>query len=115
MAEESPFASFVPSTEVVPAASGPKAKKPRKKKAVAPAAQAAPPAPKPEKPVRKPRAAKAPRKARAIKIDLALAMTALTGLMEEDAMFVTRVVQGMQPFSKKQRARIVAALSKVFA
>lgn len=115
MAEESPFASFVPSTEAAPVASGPKAKKPRKKKAVAPAAQAAPPAPKSEKPARKPRVVKAPRKARAIKIDLSLAMTALAGLQEADAKFVMGVVQAMQAFGKKQRARIVAALSKVFA
>lgn len=53
--------------------------------------------------------------ARAIKIDLGLAMSALSGLQEDDAKFVAGVVQAMQPFAKKQRARIVAALSKIFA
>jgi hypothetical protein len=121
VAEESPFASFVPSTEVTaPASSAPKAKKPRKKKAAAPAVDSPLKAARkryesqPE-PVAKTRTAKAPRKARTIKIDLSLAMTALAGLQEADAKFVMGVVQAMQPFAKKQRGRIVAALAKFFA
>ena len=55
------------------------------------------------------------RKPRALKIDLALAMSALAGLQDDDAKFVTDVIKAMQPFGKKQRSRIVAALGKIFA
>jgi hypothetical protein len=55
------------------------------------------------------------RKARSVKIDLAVAMTALSGLTEDDSKFLTGVIQAMQAFSAAQRRRIVGALSKVFA
>lgn len=120
MSEDSPFASFVPSIETpTPPPAGKPAKKPRKnaKKAAAPAAENSAPAPKAPKTPKKPRTnpRSAGKKARAIKIDLAVAMTALSGLQEGDAKFVMSVVQALQPFAKKQRARIIEALGKVFA
>ena len=62
-----------------------------------------------------PRVSFRPKKARTIKIDLALAMSAMAGLTEDDTKFLTGVIQAMQPFSSAQRKRIVGALGKVFA
>jgi len=55
------------------------------------------------------------RKARTVKIDLSVAMSALSGLTEDDSKFLTGVIQAMQAFSAAQRRRIVGALGKVFA
>lgn len=55
------------------------------------------------------------RKARTVKIDLSLAMSALAGLTEDDVKFLTGVIGAMQPFSSAQRRRIAGAISKVFA
>lgn len=121
MSEDSPFASFVPSTEtptLPPAGKPPKKARVLRVKAHGPEAPASTknpaPAPKAPKAPKKARTKRAP-KARAIKIDLAVAMTALSGLQEDDAKFVMSVVQALQPFAKKQRARIIEALGKVFA
>ncbi len=54
------------------------------------------------------------RKMGAIVLIAAYSSSALAGLQEADAKFVMGVVQAMQPFAKKQRGRIVAALAKVF-
>ena len=54
------------------------------------------------------------RKARSVKIDLSVAMSALSGLTEDDSKFLTGVIQAMQAFSAAQRRRIVGALGKVF-
>ena len=75
---------------------------------------AEPKAAKPE-PAKVAKVARKAHKPRALKIDLALAMSALAGLQDDDAKFVTDVVKAMQSFGKKQRSRIVAALSKIFA
>lgn len=120
MNNDSPFASFVPSTPAEGGQAGEPAKKPRKprtKKAAKPApAKSEPVADPPKVPrARKSVGAAKARKPRSLKIDLALAMSALAGLQEDDAKFVTSLVQAMQPFAKKQRARIVAALARIFA
>lgn len=119
--QQAPFASFQPQqpmfTDPPTEQEGAKSKNGRKgprgkRKAAAgestPAAEMTPKQ-------RKKRAAGTPRKPRAMKVELSAAMAALTGLREEDAKFVSQVVQAMQPFAKKQRARIVAALGKIFA
>ena len=64
---------------------------------------------------KQPKIGKTPRKPRALKVDLSLAMSALAGLTPDDAKLVTGMVQALQPFSKKARARIVEALAKVVA
>jgi len=110
MTDDSPFANFVPSTPET--ASEPKApKKKRAKKAAK--AVAEPKAAKPE-PAKVAKVARKAHKPRAIKIDITLAMSALAGLQDDDQKFVTGVVRAMQPFGKKQRSRIVAALGKIF-
>jgi hypothetical protein len=75
---------------------------------------------------RKPRAASAtvqttvaptgkrPRKARQVKVELGLALSALAGLTEDDSKFVTGVVQAMGAFPVKQKRRIVNALGRLF-
>lgn len=120
MTDDSPFANFVPSTPAAdpPAAGKPKkARKTRTKKAavtVTNTPRASETAKQTAARTRTPPKAGKSRKPRAIKIDLTLAMSALAGLQDDDQKFVTGVVQAMQPFGKKQRARIVAALGKIF-
>lgn len=58
---------------------------------------------------------RAVRKPRALKVDLAVAMSALSGLTEDDAKVVHSFVQALAPFSKKARERICGALVKVIA
>lgn len=118
MSDTEAFAPFQPQTpepakqEVAPSKKG--------KKRAAPKKVANPVAEKPAAASRKredrPSTSKVkkPRKPRAVKIELGAAMAALSGLTEDDARFVQDVVQAMQAFGKKQRARIVAALGKIF-
>ena len=102
MSDTEAFAPFQPQTpepakqEAAPGKKGKKRASP--KKAAKPAA---------EKPATAAKVKK-PRKPRAVKIELGAAIAALSGLTEDDAKFV-------QGFGKKQRARIVAALGKIFA
>lgn len=113
MAENSPFASFQPSTEA-PAAPV-KAKKERKKKAAAPKAEKAPaaaPAPAKPKKERKVRAAKKPRP---MKVDPLVIFGACVGLGLEDVSAVAKLMQSLQEFPKKARSRIIVALAKIFA
>ena len=103
-----PFANFVPSTpEPAEGGQAPKKRKGRgpAKKPAEGGREAAPNPPKAGKRISKPRT---------IKIDLTLAMSALSGLQDDDARFVTGVVQAMQPFGKKQRARIALAIAQIF-
>lgn len=56
-----------------------------------------------------------PRKARAVKIDLAIAASVFAGLKQPEADALNIIMTGMQPLNKKARAKIVGALGKVFA
>ena len=119
MNDATPFANFIPSEPAPPVGEPAKTKKPRKN--AAKKAKGIPvtnePETKPEpspKPTRQKRAKKV-KAPRAMKVDLNFAMVAMAGLKEEDADFVSKVVTAMQPFSKKQRTRIVHALAKLFA
>lgn len=50
---------------------------------------------------------------RETKIPIALALTALSGLQEDDAKFLAGVVQAMSAFPAAQRRRIATALVKL--
>ena len=54
-----------------------------------------------------------PRQPRALKVDLAVAMSALGGLSQDDAKVVHSFVQALAPFSKKARERILGALARI--
>lgn len=116
MSDESPFASFVPSTEATPAPTKPK--KERKKKAAAPKATkvvAAPAAPasasaKPKK-ERKVRAAKKPR---ALMLPIAT-LLAIGGLNDAERAVLSAIVPSLQAAGKKSRQRITHALAKIFS
>jgi hypothetical protein len=58
-----------------------------------------------------PRKAKAPRTA---KVELSLAFHALTGLNVDEAKIMASISAGLQQVPKKSRARVVAALGKLF-
>ena len=81
-----------------------------KKKGRPPKAQAVP-----EPVAGSPVAGRRPRKVRAARIDLAVALSALSGLTEDDAGDELGVVQSMQAFSGVQRKRIAQAIGKLFA
>ena len=120
MNDESPFASFVPSTPEVEAPAKAKDKKggkTRKKKTAAKLADVsaassvvAAPTTKTKK-ARKTRAAKAPRE---MKIGLQAAMNAMAGLTESDCLAVEKAAAVIADGSRKSRQRIVAALAKLF-
>lgn len=55
-----------------------------------------------------------PRKAHTVKLDMGTAFAIAGALSEDESRFLGSVVQAMQPFSKKSRGKIVAALGKVF-
>lgn len=125
MAEESPFANFVPSTETAPAAGKP-AKPPKgekkgnkkrgpKKAATADPAQTTAPAAKPDKPPRKKRTPKKGKAPRLIKIDMTTAFTALAGLNDVDCKLLDRIAAGLAGVPKKSRSRVIVALGKIFA
>ena len=110
MNDESPFASFVPSTE--PPAAPKEGKKPRKnaKKAAAPKLEAAAAPVKPKK-ERKPRAAKKPR---AMMLPIGTLLE-LGGLNDVETSALSAIATSLQTVPKKSRARIAAALGKIFA
>ena len=56
-----------------------------------------------------------PRKPRAVKIDLAIAMAALSSLSEDEGKVLMSFIQTLQPHGKKSRERVVAALAKMVA
>ena len=125
MVEESPFANFVPSTEIVPAAGKP-AKPPKgekkgnkkrgpKKAAIADPVQTTAPATKPDKPPRKKRASKADKAPRVIKVDPLTVFGACVGLGMDDVAAVARIMKTLQAMPKKSRSRVIAALGKIFA
>lgn len=100
------------------AASKPEGKKTRKKRTARkpPVAEPAPAAP-PAKKTRKPRSDKQAiaGKTRGVKIDLAVALTAVADLTSDDAKIVSHIAAGLQKVAKKSRGRIIAALGKIFA
>lgn len=111
MNDESPFASFVPSTE--PPAAPKEGKKPRKnaKKAAAPKPEKAAAAPVKPKKERKPRAAKKPR---AMMLPIGTLLE-LGGLNDIETSALSAIATSLQTVPKKSRARIAAALGKIFA
>jgi hypothetical protein len=118
VAEESPFANFVPSSEP-PTAEAPKnaAKKSRKNKSTKPAAESA--APKLTKVAAatpaKPKKARKPRQSHIFKIGIGAAIIALAGLTTEDIELLKQVAAGLVDAPKKQRQRVAAAIAKIFA
>ena len=118
MAEDSPFANFVPSTETAPVAGKP-AKKERKKRGAKKPAATAPfhegPPTKPEKPPRKKRAPKADKPPRAIKVDPLAVFGACVGLGMDDVAAVACIMQTLQKMPKKSRGKVINALGKIFA
>ena len=107
MTDESPFASFVPSSEAPPAP--PKVgKKKGKDKSTRPKDAKAPAEPK----VRK---ACKPRQLRIFKIGIGAAIIALAGLSAEDVALLRDAAAPLIDAPKKQRERVVAALAKIFA
>jgi hypothetical protein len=124
--DDSPFASFVPSTET-PATQEKASAAPAKNKgkrvstrAGKKAAQAAAPLPnQPAAPVapkkeRKPRVKKA-RQSQIFKIGIGAAIIALAGLNESDIDVLKQVAAGLVDAPKKQRQRVAAAIAKIFA
>jgi hypothetical protein len=113
MQDESPFASFVPSTPESAKEAGEakdkKGGKTRKKKAEPAPASVASSTPKKE---RKKRAAQAPKE---MKISLQAALNAMAGLTESDCLAVEKAAAVIADGSRKSRQRIVAALTKLFA
>lgn len=85
-----------------------KAKAPRKAKKVAPVAEATPAPRKPRAPARSPAT-------RQVKVDLAVAMSALAGIKPEDAKLLSQIVTAMQALRAPSRKRIVGALGSIFA
>ena len=108
MTDESPFASFVPSTE---APAEPKAGKKGKDKRTKPKEAKAPAEPKPDKPKRT-RKAKSPR---AMKVDPMLIFGACVGMGLDDVPVVASIMETLQKLPKKSRGRVIAALAKIFA
>lgn len=94
-----------------------KAKNGRRKKRTPrpePVQQAAPAEPKPKKRGPKPGAKRVAKAARSPKIDLSIAFHALTGLSLDEAKIMSGITAGLQQVPKKSRARVVAALGKLF-
>lgn len=125
MAEEV-FNPFEPTDPPNPAGSKPKptrkasgkkasAKKPARKKAAAPLSVATEADVKAAvKPARKKRVVK-DKAVRAVKMELSAMLSAFAGLKEDEAKYLAKMVSAMQTLKKGPRARIVAALGKVFA
>ena len=109
MTDESPFASFVPSTEA-PAEPKPGKKKGKDKK-TKPKEAKAPAEPKPDKPKR----TRKPRQSRIFKIGIGAAIIALAGLSAEDVELLRDAAAPLIDAPKKQRERVVVALAKIFA
>ena len=109
MTDESPFASFVPSTEA-PAEPKPGKKKGKDKK-TKPKEAKAPAEPKLDKPKRT-RKAKSPR---AMKVDPMLIFGACVGMGLDDVPVVASIMETLQKLPKKSRGRVIAALAKIFA
>lgn len=113
-----PFAPFAPSTTTAPGpitAAVEKARKPRKTKAVeqkktAVVELATPPA---EKPARKKRAANKP-KTPSPKFDLQTILAAAASLKDADMAAFEKLIGLLQDAGKPGRARLLAALGKVF-
>ena len=114
MTDESPFASFVPSTEA-PAEPKPGKKKGKDKKTkpkkTKPKEAKAPAEPKPDKPKR----TRKPRQSRIFKIGIGAAIIALAGLSAEDVELLRDAAAPLIDAPKKQRERVVVALAKIFA
>jgi hypothetical protein len=111
--QESPFASFVPSGE--PPVEPPKAgKKKGKDKSTRPkvTAEKHPTEVVAGKKVRK---ARKPRQSRVYKIGIGAAIIALAGLSETDIVLLQTAATPLVDAPKKQRARVVVALAKIFA
>ena len=117
MNDDSPFASFVPSTETPAAPETPakdKGKRVRKGKGAKAAEAPAAPAPAKPKKERKPRVKKA-RQSQIFKIGIGAAIIALAGLNESDIDVLKQVAAGLVDAPKKQRQRVAAAIAKIFA
>jgi hypothetical protein len=119
VAEDSPFANFVPSTEVTepPKNAGKKTRK--KKSAKSPAEPATPKvaAMAPTAPTKTPKKTRKPRekKARAMKVDLTTALVAVAGLTEQDCQVLEHLTSFLASHPKKSRSRVIVALGKIFA
>lgn len=115
MNENAPiFTPFTPEAPpLAPAADKPKAKKERRgrRKAVAaPVAEA--PAPRQK---RKPRAIASVRKPRSMKLPVDTMLAALSSLKGDDGALFEKLLGILNAAGKPQRARVMAALAKVFA
>ena len=113
-----PFAAFVPSTPEVTAPAETKNKKTRKARKKKAAQSAAPtvapvvaPAPTKTKKERKPRTVK---KERAIMLPISTLLN-LGNLSDIETSAVSAIAKNLQLVPKKSRAKIVAALAKIFA
>jgi hypothetical protein len=118
VAEDSPFANFVPSSEPVAAeATKNAAKKSRKNKSTKPAAE--PAAPKLTKVAAatpaKPKKARKPRKARPVTVDITKAFVAMAGMKEADCEALEQITHILAAQPKASRVRLVGALAKIFA
>ena len=115
MNDDSPFASFVPSTETPAAPETPakdKGKRVRKGKAEKAAKVEAPAAPAPAKP-KKERKART-KKTRAIMLPISTLLD-LGSLNDIETAAVSQAVTALQSVPKKSRTKITAALAKIFA
>ncbi len=108
--QEAPFASFAPSSEAPSAPEKPvKGKKKGKDKSTKPKEAKAPTELVKAKKTRK------PRQSRVFKIGIGAAIIALVGLSETDIVLLQTAATPLADAPKKQRARVVAALAKIFA
>lgn len=134
MTDDTPFAPFTPQPPMFQEPATPPPAAPTKKKAaktknakgsrrkaeankaaVAQAAPSAKPAVAPSAPAKRGRKPGAAKKPRAFKVDLASAMTALSGVKPEDTKLLGQMVTALQGLRAPSRKRIVAALGSIFA
>ncbi len=114
MSDNSPiFTPFTPEAPpLAPAADKPKAKKERRGRRKAAAAAPAPEAP--AKRQRKPRAVANVRKPRSMKLPVDTMLAALSSLKGDDGTLFEKLLGILNAAGKPQRARVMAALAKVF-
>lgn len=115
MPEDSPesiFTPFEPSAETPTSAQPPTRQ--RKQKPVPAKTSATRPEPKPARKPRKPRTVPKVRVPRGLRFTLAESLAIMDALKAEDAAVFEKIVGILGGANKKQRARVMAALRKVF-